>query len=99
MEDHIHILCDINCMISVADFVRDLKTSSSVWAKKSGLFPSFIGWSDGYGGFTCNWYGKEDLITYIKNQQHHHRKISFEEEFRKILEEYGIEINEKFFSD
>jgi putative transposase len=48
MEDHLHILCELHPSIALADFMRDMKTSSSIWLKQSGKFPKFTGWADGY---------------------------------------------------
>jgi len=52
LEDHIHILCDLHPSIALADFMRDLKTSSSIWLKQSGKFTEFTGWADGYVALT-----------------------------------------------
>ena len=97
MEDHLHILCDLHPTIALADYVRDIKTSSSIWLKQSGKFPDFIGWADGYAALTYAWKDKEIIVNYIKNQQEHHKKESFNDELRKLLKEHGIEIDEKFF--
>ena len=97
IEDHIHILTDIHPSIAPADFLRDLKVTSSLWIKKSKLFPSFIGCEDGYGSFTCSYYEVHRLIEYIKNQQVHHKKMTFNEEYRNILLESGLTIDEKYF--
>jgi REP element-mobilizing transposase RayT len=94
---NIHILTDMNPSIAPVDFVKDIKVSSSKWIKGSGLFPEFHGWSDGYGSFTCSYKDREYLIDYINNQREHHRKKTFEEEFRMLLNEYGIRIDERFF--
>ena len=83
--------------IAPADFVKDIKVASSIWIKGSGLFPSFNGWSDGYGSFTCSYRDIGNLIDYIKNQREHHKKKTFEEEFRSLLLESGIRIDEKYF--
>ncbi len=48
MEDHLHILCDLHPTIALADYMRDIKTSSSIWLKQSGKFSDFKGWADGY---------------------------------------------------
>lgn len=61
------------------------------------LFPSFIGWEEGYGSFTCSYKDLIRLIEYIKTQEEHHKKITFEEEYRKILLESGITPDEKYF--
>ena len=96
-EDHIHILCDLHPNIALADYMRDIKTSSSMWLKQSGKFNTFEGWADGYAAFTYAWRDKEMIVNYIKNQLEHHKKVSFEEELRKLLKEQGIEVNESYF--
>ena len=97
MEDHIHILCDLHPKIALADFMRDIKTSTSLWIKQSGKFPEFGGWAEGYAAFTYAWKDKEMIINYIKNQQAHHKIESFENELRRLLKEHGIEPDEKYF--
>ena len=97
MEDHLHILCDLHPGIALADYMRDIKTSSSIWIKQSGKFPEFNGWADGYAALTYAWKDKEKIISYIINQQKHHRKESFEKELRRLLKEQGIEVNERYF--
>ncbi len=97
IENHLHILCDLHPKIALADFMRDLKTSTSIWMKQSGKFSAFEGWADGYAGLTYSWWDKESIINYIKNQQEHHKKKSFEDELRILLKENGIEINEVYF--
>jgi putative transposase len=97
VENHIHILTDLHPSIALADFMRDIKAYSSLWMKDSGLFPDFIGWAEGYAGLTCSYGDVGRLIEYIKNQQEHHKKKSFEEEYRILLMESGIEIDERFF--
>ena len=97
IENHLHILTDMHQSIAPMDFMREIKVSSSLWMKKSGFFPAFKGWAVGYGSFTCSYMDLDRLIEYVKNQQEHHKKISFEEEYRNLLNEYGIPIDERFF--
>ena len=97
IENHIHLLTALHPSIALADFIRELKVSSSMWMKSSGLFPMFTGWAEGYGSFTCSYCDLERLIEYVKNQQTHHCKKSFEEEYRVLLVESGVEIDERFF--
>ncbi|MHA7129543.1 IS200/IS605 family transposase [Algoriphagus namhaensis] len=96
-EDHIHLLVDIHPSIAVADFMQDLKSFSSSWIKKSGNYPAFKGWASGYGCFTSSVREKDNLIKYIKRQVEHHKKESFEEEYRRILKENEVEFDEKYF--
>ena len=97
MEDHLHILCDLHPMIALADFMRDMKTSYSIWLKQTGNFPEFDGWADGYAALTYAWKDKDMIVNYIKNQQEHHKKETFEDELRSLLREHGIEVDERFF--
>ncbi len=97
IENHLHILTDMNPSIAPIDFVKNIKVSSSIWMKKSNLFPAFNGWAVGYGSFTCSYMDINRLIEYIKNQHEHHQKNSFEQEYRKLLLDYGITPDEKFF--
>ena len=97
IENHIHILTDISPTILPIDFVRDIKVASSLWMKNSGLFPMFKGWAVGYGSFTCSYYDLDRLIEYIKNQREHHKKVTFEEEYRELLLQNGIIPDEKYF--
>ncbi len=97
MEDHLHILCDLHPKIALADYMRDLKTSSSVWLKQTGKFSLFEGWADGYAALTYAWKDKDMIINYIKKQQEHHKKESFEDELKRLLREHGIGVDERFF--
>ena len=97
IENHLHILTDLHPSVALADFMREIKVSSSIWMKNGGLFPAFNGWADGYGSFTCSYMDMERLIEYIKNQQEHHRKKSFEEEYRILIIGSGLKIDEMFF--
>jgi REP element-mobilizing transposase RayT len=96
MEDHIHILTSLHPTICLSDLVKDIKVSSSKWIKDNGVFSNFTYWQDGYGAFTDNNKEKERLIEYIKNQETHHRKVSFIDEYKALLLEAGIEFDEKY---
>jgi len=97
VENHLHILTDLHPSIALADFMRELKVATSMWMKDNSLFPKFDGWAEGYGSFTCSYMDLGDLIEYVKNQQEHHRKKTFEEEYRSLVLESGIKIDEKYF--
>ena len=97
IDNHVHILVEINPTIAIADFMRDIKSKSSLWAKENLHFPKFSGWSEGYGVVTHNYKDKDIIIEYIKNQKEHHKKTTFQEEYRKFLEDNHIEINEQYF--
>jgi len=96
VEDHVHILTGLHPTCSLADLVKDLKTSTSSWIKEQGLFLNFSHWQDGYGAFTVSHDDKDGVIEYIKNQVEHHRKVSFQDELRAFLMKHGVKFNEKY---
>jgi hypothetical protein len=67
-----------------------VKTSSSLWLKQTGKFPTFEGSDDGYAALTYAWKDKDMIVDYIKNQQEPHKKETFESELRRLLREHGI---------
>ncbi|MDA3878965.1 MAG: IS200/IS605 family transposase [Prolixibacteraceae bacterium] len=95
-DDHIHIISDLHPSVCLADFIKDIKVASSVWIKNENIYPRFKVWADGYGAFTLSMKEKDTVIKYVMNQQEHHKKISAREEFIKLLEEHGIEFDEKY---
>jgi REP element-mobilizing transposase RayT len=96
-SDHLHILTDLHPSLALADFMRDLKVSTSMWMKNNNLFPMFEGWAEGYGSFTCSYMDMGRIIDYIKLQQEHHKEKTFEQEYRSLLMEYGITIDDRYF--
>lgn len=96
MEDHIHILTHVHPMLAVSSLIKDIKISSNKFIIDTGIFPKFEGWQDGYGGFTESIKAKEGLINYIKNQEEHHKKVSFIDEYRSLLEEHEIVFDPKY---
>ncbi len=96
VEDHIHIVTHIHPSIAPADLVKDIKLASSGHIKEKGLFPDFGGWQDGYGAFTYSFNAKNDLVKYVKNQEEHHKTKTFREELIEMLEEHGVEFDEKY---
>ncbi len=94
--DHLHLLVGIHPSISVSDFVRDVKSSTTKWIKTNGLFPLFKSFSEGYAALTYSLNEKETIIKYIKNQRKHHEIKTFEEEYRKFLSDMGLEVDERY---
>jgi len=96
IEDHLHIVCDLHPKIALADYIKDIKVSSSKWAKESGKFESFKGWGDGYGAFTYSIKEKDRLIEYVRNQKSHHKKFDFITEYKELLAEHEIEFDPRY---
>jgi len=97
MPDHIHILVGLHSTLPLSDFVKELKTSTNLWIKQSGKFPDFQSWGERYGAFTLRHQDKGKVIEYIKNQREHHKREDFAKEYRRLIEESGIEIDERYF--
>ena len=95
-ENHLHILTHIHPTVSVSSLIKDIKVSSSTWLKQEKLFPNFISWQEGYGAFTYHIKQKDILINYIKKQREHHQIKTFREEYIELLNEHGIEFDEKY---
>ncbi|MES2726927.1 MAG: IS200/IS605 family transposase [Bacteroidota bacterium] len=96
VTDHIHILTHLHPSVSLASLVKDIKLSSSESIKTNNIFPDFAGWQEGYGAFTYTIEAKDTLIKYIQNQEAHHHKKTFKEEYIDLLKEHGIEFDEKY---
>ena len=96
IEDHLHILTSLHPTVSLADLVKTIKLGSSHMIKEKNLFHDFLGWQNGYGAFT---HFKNYLIEYVKNQEVHHHKIPFEQEYRTLLTDSDIDFDEKYLFD
>ena len=96
MEDHIHILTSLHPSMALADLIKEIKTASSSWMKDQESFAKFEHWQEGYGAFTHTVQDQPALIEYIKDQEDHHRKISFVDELRRLIEQAGLEFDERY---
>jgi REP element-mobilizing transposase RayT len=96
--NHIHLLTSLSKNIALSDFLEELKKSSSKWIKTQGVTSNFH-WQDGYGAFSIGASQIPVVKAYLARQKEHHQKLTFEEELIKLLENYGIEYNEKYLWD
>ncbi len=94
-DDHVHLLVGLNATHCLADFMRELKKSSSTWVHREVGIANFA-WQEGYGAFTVSPPTREGVQKYIANQEEHHRKKTFREEFVMMLKQAGIEFEEKW---
>jgi len=99
VEDHAHLLFDLARTVSISQAVEDVKKASSKWIKTQG--PEFAGfaWQSGYGAFAVSESNVEAVREYIANQREHHRKKSFQEEYRQFLERHRIAFDERYVWD
>ncbi len=97
--DHVHILCSLSRNVSLAQFIGDLKRSSSKWVKTKGRLLSKFSWQNGYGVFSVGQSQVEFVKGYIASQDDHHRKRTFQEEYREFLHRYQVEYDERYVWD
>ena len=93
MPDHVHLLVRLKPVIAVSDFLRELKSGSSKWAKHH--VPRF-GWQRRYGAFSVSESVSDAVRKYIRNQKEHHKKQTFEEEYRELLRLHHVKFDEKY---
>ena len=96
MPDHIHLLFGLRPAQSLSDLMQDVKANSSKWINEKGFIRGKFQWQEGFGAFS---YGKSQLknvIKYIENQEEHHRKRTFLEEYRAFLDNFEVEFDEKY---
>ena len=98
-SDHLHILFSLGRVIKVADLVEEVKTESSKWIKTKGREFRNFHWQAGYGAFSIGQSNVGALKRYISNQKSHHRRITFQDEYRKFLKSYGIDYDERYVWD
>ena len=99
VADHVHILCRLSRTHSVSETVKELKRRSSLWIKEEAPELSAFHWQDGYGAFSISPSHVKALIRYIQNQEQHHGAESYQDEFRRLLDKYGIEYDERYVWD
>jgi len=96
MPDHIHIFAGMRPHQSIASLIQNVKTESSKWINTQNLCSRFFAWQEGYGAFS---YAKSQVpvvIRYIQNQEIHHRKETFLDEYKTFLKAFGIDWDEQY---
>ena len=96
VEDHLHIATHIHPTVPLSTLIKDIKLASTSEIGNNDTFKHFAGWQDGYAAFTCSYKDKNRLINYIKSQEEHHKIVSFKDELIALLEENGIEFDERY---
>jgi REP element-mobilizing transposase RayT len=97
--DHIHILCMLSKKVTIVKLIEELKSHSSKWIKTQGEGYENFYWQDGYGAYSVNPTNIDSVIFYITNQHEHHRRISFQDEYRALLKKYNVDYDEKYVWD
>ena len=94
--DHTHILIGLHPSVSVSDMARDIKANSSKWINEQKWILGKFSWQEGFGAFTYSKSQIDNVVKYILNQQEHHRKRTFKEEYLDFLKKFNVDYNEKY---
>ncbi|MFZ1703570.1 MAG: IS200/IS605 family transposase [Saprospiraceae bacterium] len=99
MPDHVHIFLGYNLNQTIPDLVEHLKTSSNKWISVSKLSPFKFEWQKGYGAFTHSHSNLDKVMKYVMNQEEHHKKVSFKDEYLGLLQKNEIEYKDEYLFD
>ncbi|HEY0740107.1 MAG TPA: IS200/IS605 family transposase [Chryseosolibacter sp.] len=94
--EHIHILCKLSKKITLMKLVEEVKSHSSKWIKTKDARLKHFGWQDGYGAFSVDHHHVDVIRNYITNQHEHHSKKKFQKEYLEILDENGVNFDERY---
>jgi len=95
--DHVHALVSPDSGVVVPDLVKEVKRTSSAWSKKQWPSCEDFAWQDGYGAFSVSHSNLGRVRAYIENQEAHHEKRTFAEEYRALLTRHGFKFDERFY--
>lgn len=96
MADHVHLFIGLNPKLSISETVKEVKRASSLFINQQKFFPGKFQWQSGYGGFSYSQSHIERVYQYIFNQQEHHKKKTFREEYMGFLKKYNIEFENQY---
>ena len=96
VDDHVHILCQLSRKYAIMDVIKHSKTETTKWIKKQGSQYEKFQWQAGYGVFSVSQSNVEQVKRYIANQEDHHKRMSFQDEFRELCRRHGLEIDERY---
>ncbi len=97
--DHIHIFIGYNLNQLIPKLVEQIKTSTNAWIKHNSLSKFYFEWQVGYGAFTYAHSQIESVVKYVLNQEEHHKKQSFKEEYLSFLKEFRVEYKDEYLFD
>ncbi|HBE69955.1 MAG TPA: IS200/IS605 family transposase [Planctomycetaceae bacterium] len=97
--DHVHLLAGLSRTTTIAKFVEAIKVETSKWAKKAKGGSGLFAWQSGYGAFSVSHSRCEEVDDYIRRQAEHHKKLTFQEEFRAICSRHNLTIDERYVWD
>ena len=95
-KDHVHVFFELHPDLKISDLMRMLKATSSKWINDNKLVSGKFQWQEGYGAFSYSRSQRNDVIHYIMNQEEHHQKKTFKEEYLELLQKFEIEFKDEY---
>ncbi|HLO53042.1 MAG TPA: IS200/IS605 family transposase [Saprospiraceae bacterium] len=99
VADHVHVFVGLKPGMSISDLVRDIKNNSSNFINEQKFIKGKFSWQEGYGAFSYGHSQIDNVYQYVANQEEHHKKRTFKEEYIDFLQKFEIEHNEKYLFD
>jgi REP element-mobilizing transposase RayT len=99
ISDHIHLYASLPSTVTIAELVNAIKANSSRWIHQTFPEQKSFAWQEGYGAFSVSKSGEEQVVRYIRNQEAHHRRRDFKNEFLTFLKKYQVEYDERYLWD
>jgi len=96
VSDHVHLFIGLKPSMCLSDLVRDIKNNATNFIKNSNFIKGEFAWQEGFGAFSYSQSHIDNVYQYILNQEEHHRKSTFREEYLEFLERFEIEYDEKY---
>ena len=96
MPDHLHLLIGLRPDAALSELVRDIKANSSRWINEKHWVAGRFSWQEGFGAFSYSRSQLATVIHYIENQQRHHAKKSFRDEYTQLLEKFSVEYDQRY---
>jgi putative transposase len=97
--DHVHIVCGLSRTVTIAGLVQHVKSETSRWAKKAGYGTRSFKWQAGYGVFSVSQSSLDRVMKYVEQQERHHRRRTFQDEFRMLCRKHQLHIDERYVWD
>jgi len=96
MSDHLHLLIGLRPSMALSDLVRDIKSDSSEWVNRRKLGRGKFGWQEGFGAFSYGQSQLDTVVRYIQNQEAHHQKRTFQNEYLTLLRKFEVEFKDEY---
>jgi REP element-mobilizing transposase RayT len=96
MPDHLHVFFGMRPIQSLSDLMQNIKQDSSKWINRKKFIKDKFAWQEGYGAFSYSKSQVSRVIAYVQNQENHHRKITFLEEYKRFLDKFEVDYDERY---